>query len=143
MKKIIIALLFSLLLTGCFGEVGSGVITKTCIKNEEEEGLLIKKERIIKNESNNVLLVIYRDTIISDEKNEYFKALKNSYTSEVNVLKNSNVEATIEKNKDNELIVTYNFDYANLNSELKEKYNLTDLNHNQVKKFEEEGFSCK
>lgn len=143
MKKIIIALLFSLLLTGCFGEVGSGVITKTCIKSEEEEGLLIKKERIIKNESNNVLLVIYRDTIISDKKNEYFKALKNSYTSEVNVLKNSNVDATIEKNKDNELIVTYNFDYANLNSELKEKYNLTDLNHNQVKKFEEEGFSCK
>ena len=143
MKKLIFSLLLCLLLTGCFGEAGSGIITKTCTKTIEEEGLTITKERVIKNENNNIILVIFRDIITNNGDDNYFKALKNSYTSEVNSLNESNVLSTIDNEKDNELIVTYNFDYNNLDEMVKEKYELTDLNHNQVKKYEEEGFKCK
>lgn len=143
LKKLVFALLFCLLLTGCFGETGSGIITKTCTKTIEEEGLTITKERVIKNENNNIIVVIFRDTITNNGDDNYFKALKNSYTSEVNSLNESNVLSTIDNEKDEELIVTYNFNYSNLDDKLKEKYNLTDLNHNQVKKYEEEGFKCK
>ena len=143
MKKLIFALLFCLLLTGCFGETGSGIITKTCTKTIEEEGLTITEERVIKNENNNIILVIFRDIITNNGDDNYFKALKNSYTSEVNSLNESNVLSTIDNEKDKELIVTYNFNYKDLDEEIKEKYNLTDLNHNQVKKYEEEGLKCK
>lgn len=143
MKKLIFSLLFCLLLTGCFGETGSGIITKTCTKTIEEEGLTITEERVIKNENNNIIVVIFRDTITNNGDDNYFKALKNSYTSEVNSLNNNNVLSTIDNEKDKELIVTYNFNYSNLDEMVKEKYNLTDLNHNQVKRYEEEGFKCK
>ncbi len=143
MKKLIFMLLICLLLTGCFGETGSGIITKTCTKTIEEEGLTIKEERVIKNENNNVIVVIFRDTVTNNGDDNYFKALKNSYTSEVNSLNSNNVLSTIEDDKDKELIVTYNFNYNDLDDSVKEKYNLTELNHNQVKKYEEEGFKCK
>lgn len=143
MKKLIFVLLICLLLTGCFGETGSGIITKTCTKTIEEEGLTIKEERVIKNENNNVIVVIFRDTVTNNGDDNYFKALKNSYTSEVNSLNSNNVLSTIEDDKDKELIVTYNFNYNDLDDSVKEKYNLTELNHNQVKKYEEEGFKCK
>ena len=80
MKKLVFALLFCLLLTGCFGETGSGIITKTCTKTIEEEGLTITEERVIKNENNNIIVVIFRDTITNNGDDNYFKALKNSYT---------------------------------------------------------------
>lgn len=143
MKKLIFVLLICLLLTGCFGETGSGIITKTCTKTIEEEGLTIKEERVIKNENNNVIVVIFRDTVTNNGDDNYFKALKNSYTSEVNSLNSNNVLSTIEDDKDKELIVTYNFNYNDLDDSVKEKYNLTELNHNQIKKYEEEGFKCK
>ena len=143
MKKLIFSLLICLLLTGCFGEIGSGIITKTCTKTIEEEGLTITKERVIKNENNNIIVVIFRDTITNTGDDNYFRALKNSYTSEVNSLNSNNVLSTIDNEKDKELIVTYNFSYSNLDESVKEKYNLTDLNHNQIKKYEEEGFKCK
>lgn len=143
MKKLIFVLLICLLLTGCFGETGSGIITKTCTKTIEEEGLTIKEERVIKNENNNVIVVIFRDTVTNNGDDNYFKALKNSYTSEVNSLNSNNVLSTIEDDKDKELIVTYNFNYNDLDDSVKEKYSLTELNHNQIKKYEEEGFKCK
>lgn len=143
MKKILLTLLMSLLLTGCFGEVGSGIITKTCTKTIEEDGLIIKEERVVKNEGNNIILIIYKDTITNNGNDEYYKALINSYTSEVNSLKNDGITATIENDKDSELVVTYNFDYSVINEDIKEKYNFKELNSDQIKKYEEEGYSCK
>lgn len=142
MKKIIIMLMFSFLLTGCFGEVGSGIITKTCTKITEEEGIIIKEERIIKNENNNVILVIYQNTVTNNGDDTYFKALKNSYTSEVNILNNNNVSSQINVEKDKEFVVMYEFEYNKLSEEVKDKYNLTELNHDQIKKYEEQGFKC-
>lgn len=143
MRKIILILLISLLMTGCFGETGSGIITKTCTKTIDEDNISITQERVIKNENNNVIVVIFQDTIINNGNDNYFKALKNSYTSEANNLNNINVLATVNNEKDKELTVTYNFNYSDLDSTIKEKYNLTDLNHNQIKKYEEEGYKCK
>lgn len=142
MKKIIILLMFSFLLTGCFGEVGSGIITKTCTKITEEDGIIIKEERIIKNENNNVILVIYQNTVTNNGDDTYFKALKNSYTSEVNVLNSNGVSSQINVEKDKEFVVTYEFEYSKLTKEVKDKYNLTELNHEQIKKYEEQGFKC-
>ncbi len=143
MKKIIIILMFSFLLTGCFGEAGSGIITNTCTKVTEDDGIIIKEERIIKNENNNVILVMYHNTVTNNGDDKYFKALKNSYTSEVSNLSSVNVDAKIDLVKDKEFVVTYNFEYGKLSDEIKTKYDLTELNHNQVKKYEEQGFKCK
>lgn len=142
MKKIMLILMFSFLLTGCFGEAGSGIITKTCTKVTENDGITIKEERIIKNENNNVILVMYHNTVINNGDDTYFKALKNSYTSEVNNLNSNSVDAQINLEEAKEFVVTYNFEYNKLSDEIKNKYDLTELNHNQIKKYEEQGFKC-
>lgn len=142
MKKSVLILLCSFLLTGCLGEVGSGIITTTCIKKTEDEGLTIKEERIIKNENNNVILVLYRNTITNNGDDNYFKALKNSYTSEVNNLNSNNVLSSISDGEHQEFVVTYNFEYEKISTQIKEKYDLKELNHNQIKKYEESGFKC-
>lgn len=144
MKKIILILLFSFMLTGCFfGEVGSGLITKTCSKVTENENIKIIEEKIIKNQNNEVISVIYKDTVTNNGNKDYFKALKSSYISEINSLNNSNVLTEINEEIENEMIITYQFDYEKISDEIKNKYDLEKLNHIQIKKLEEQGYECK
>ena len=63
MRKIILILLISLLMTGCFGETGSGIITKTCTKTIDEDNISITQERVIKNENNKNAITIIPSTI--------------------------------------------------------------------------------
>ena len=143
-KKVFITLLSSILVSGCFfGEVGSGYITKTCTKVIDYEDVQVIEEKIVKSKENNIVSIIFNNTIKTEKLNTTFKSIKNSYISELNSL--SNLGLKVEKNEDieNTLIVSYEFDLSVINEELKNKYAFEELNHNQIKKYEKEGYECK
>lgn len=143
-KRIFVAILTSIFISGCFfGEVGSGYITKTCTKSFIYDNVEVIEERVIKSKDNNVVNIIFNNTITTNELNSTFKSIKNSYISELNDLSNYGLKT--EKNEEikNVLKVSYEFEYEIISEELKNKYNFVDLAHNQIKKYEEEGYDCK
>lgn len=143
-KRIFIALLSSILVSGCFfGEVGSGYITKTCTKVITYDEVEVIYEKVIKSKDNKVVTITFNNTITTDELSSTFKSIRNSYISELNDL--SSLGVNTEKNEDieNTLKVSYEFDQSVISQELKDKYDFEELNHNQIKKYEEEGYECK
>ncbi len=143
-KRIFITLLSSVLVSGCFfGEVGSGYITKTCIKVITYDEVEVTQEKVIKSKDNNVVTIIFNNTITTEKLNSTFKSIRNSYISEMNDL--NSLGLTTEKNEEieNTLRVSYEFEINNISEELKNKYDFEELAHNQIKKYEEEGYDCK
>lgn len=143
-KKIFVTLLSSILVSGCFfGEVGSGYITKTCTKTIDYDGVEVIEEKVIKSKENNVITITFNNTIKTEKTSSIFKSIKNSYISELNSL--SNLGLTTSKNEEieNTLTVSYEFDQSLISDEVKEKYAFEELAHNQIKKYEEEGYECK
>lgn len=143
-KKIIMTLLFSLFVSGCFfGEVGSGYITKTCSRITNYDDVEVIEERIIKSKENNVITITFNNTIKTSEINNTFKSIKNSYISEMNDLKSLGLR--VEKNEEEERVfkVSLEFNQDTISEKLKEKYDFEALTHNQLKKYEEEGYECK
>lgn len=143
MKKKYLILLLSLILTGCFfGEVGSGYTTKTCTKKTSLDDITLIEEKVIKQKDNNIVSIVIINKIAGEETST-FKSLKNSYLSEINNLKNLGISTNIISDLENEYSVSYEFDFSNISKELKEKYEFEDLFHNQIKKYEDEGYKCK
>lgn len=143
-KRIFITLLGSILVSGCFfGDVGSGYITKTCIKFTTYDQVEVIEEKIIKSKDNNLVTVTFNNTITTEKLNSTFKSIRNSYISEMNDL--SNLGLNTEKNEEveNTFKVIYEFEISNISEELKNKYDFEELTHNQLKKYEEEGYECK
>lgn len=147
MKKslLLVCMSLSILLTGCFfGDVGSGYITKECIRTTNYDDVSVVEKRIVKNKDNNVVSIQFNNIVSSsDEDNSILKAIKNSYISEMNDLKNKDLVTEIISDLDKEYGVSYLFEYDKISDELKEKYEFEELNHNQIKKYEEEGYECK
>lgn len=143
-KKIFVAVLSSFIVSGCFfGEVGSGYISKTCTKTIDYDGVEVIEEKVIKSKDNNVVSITFNNTIKTEKPNSIFKSIKNSYISELNSLSNLGLLTTKNEDIENTLIVSYEFDQSLISEELKEKYNFEELAHNQIKKYEEEGYECK
>lgn len=143
-KKIIMTLLLSLLVSGCFfGDVGSGYITKTCSKNINYGDVEVIEEKIITSKENNVVTITFNNIIKTNEINSAFKSIKNSYISEMNYL--NSLDLKVEKNDEEENVfkVSFEFDQDTISEEIKEKYGFEELNHNQIKKYEKEGYECK
>ena len=143
-KRIFITLLSSVLVSGCFfGEVGSGYITKTCTKVITYDEVEVTQEKVIKSKDNNVVTIIFNNTITTEKLNSTFKSIRNSYISEMNDL--NSLGLTTEKNEEieNTLRVSYEFEINNISEELRNKYDFEELAHNQIKKYEEEGYDCK
>lgn len=143
-KKIFVTLLSSIFVSGCFfGEVGSGYITKTCTRIIDYDNVQVIEEKVIKSKENNIMTIIFNNTITTEKPNSTFKSIKNSYVSELNSL--INLGLTTEKNEEieNTLIVSYEFDQSLISDDLKDKYAFEELAHNQIKKYEEEGYECK
>lgn len=143
-KKIFVAVLSSFIVSGCFfGEVGSGYISKTCTKTIDYDVVEVIEEKVIKSKDNNVVSITFNNTIKTEKPNSIFKSIKNSYISELNSLSNLGLLTTKNEDIENTLIVSYEFDQSLISEELKEKYNFEELAHNQIKKYEEEGYECK
>lgn len=142
MKNKYLIVLSSLILTGCFfGEVGSGYTTRNCIRETTLDGITLVEEKIIKQKDNNMISVLVVNKIVGEE-NSTVKSLKNSYLSEINNLKKLGIAANVVSDLKNEYSVSYEFDFSNISKELKEKYEFEDLFHNQLKKYEDEGYKC-
>lgn len=142
MKKKSLILLLSLVLTGCFfGEVGSGYITKTCTKETSLDDITIIEQKVVKQKDNNIVSIVVINKIIGDESST-FKSLKNSYLSEINNLKTLGIVTNVESDLEEEYLVSYEFDFSTISDEMKEKYEFEDLYHNQLKKYEDEGYKC-
>ena len=142
MKKKYLILGLLLLLTGCFfGEAGSGYTSKTCTLKTELEDITLIEEKIIKQKDNNIVSVTVTNKIMGKE-NSIFKSLKNSYLSEINNLKTLGIETNIISDLENEYSVSYILELDTISEELKDKYEFEDLFHNQLKKYEDEGYKC-
>lgn len=135
MKKLIIITTI-LLLTGCFGEVSKGYITKECKKEESANKINIKTNIKLKSNEGNL------ENLIISEKYETDKditSIINSKKSESNMYKNEK-GITIEINN-NEII--YNIDVINSSDLVKERFNLEEKTHKMIKKLEEKNYTCK
>ena len=136
-------LLLPLIITGCFfGEVGSGFTSKTCTRQTSINDITLIEEKVIKQKDNKIVSVVVSNRIVG-ESNETFKALQNSYLSEANNLKSLGIFVNINEEVKNEYSVSYEFDFSTLSEELKRKYEFKELYHNQLKKYEDEGYKCK
>lgn len=135
MKKLII-ITTTLLLTGCFGEVSKGYITKECKKEESANKINIKTNIKLKSNEGNL-----ENLIISEkyETNKDITSIINSKKSESNMYKNEK-GITIEINN-NEII--YNIDVINSSDLVKERFNLEEKTHKMIKKLEEKNYTCK
>lgn len=144
-KRLLLYIFFSVSLTGCFfGEVGSGYLTKECLRTIDYGDIKIIEKRIIKNKDNDVVSIEFHNTVSSvNKENITFKAIKNSYISELNDLKDKGLVTEIILDLDNEYGVSYLFEFNEMSDEIKEKYEFEELNHNQIKKYEEEGYECR
>lgn len=143
MKYKYLILLLVLMLTGCFfGEVGSGITSRVCTRETTIEEITLIEQKEIKQKNNEIINVLITNKIIGKE-NSTFKSLKNSYLSELNNLKLSGITTNVISDLDNEYSVSYQFDFNTISENLKEKYEFEDLFHNQIKKYEKEGYKCK
>lgn len=143
MKIKYLILLLPLIITGCFfGEAGSGFTSKTCTRQTSIDDITLIEEKVIKQKDNKIVSVVVSNKVVGDTS-ETFRALKNSYLSEVNNLKNLGIVVNINEEVKNEYSVSYELDFSTLSEELKRKYEFEDLYHNQLKKYEDEGYKCK
>lgn len=143
-KRIFVSLLSSILVSGCFfGEVGSGYITKTCTKVITYDKVEVTYEKVIKSKDNKIVTITFNNTVATDELNSTFKSIRNSYISELNNLNSLGVNTEKNEEVENTLKVSYEFDQSVISEDLKDKYDFEELNHNQIKKYEEEGYECK
>lgn len=135
MKKIIL-ISTMLLLTGCFGEAGKGYITKTCIKNESINGNNVNTNILIKSKTGTVEEITITETY--DEKLD-ITSITNSKKSEQNLYK-ENSGITIEIN-DN--VFTYTINTKEASELVKDRFNIKEEQHKQIKFYEDTGYTCK
>ncbi len=132
MKRILLILTI-ILLTGCLGEAGKGYITKQCKREENINGLQKQTEIKIKSLKGHVELIEIKETY---DKNLDLTSITNSKKSEQNSYKNIKIDI-------NENIFTYIIETKNLTEEEKQKYNVKNEQHQQIKTLEEQGYTCK
>lgn len=135
MKKIII-ILSALLLTGCLGETGKGYIIKECKKEENINGMNKEINIKIKSKQGDVETIEITETY---DKNLDIESITNSKKSEQNSYKNINGF----KLDINENIFTYTLETKKLTEEIKQRYNIKEEQHKQIKNYEENGYTCK
>lgn len=135
MKKYFL-LIITLLLTGCFGEVGKGYITKKCTKEENINGY--NKTTIIYLKSKQDEIEEIKIEEIYDESID-LSSINDSKKSEENLF-NQIKGATIEINNNK---FTYIVNLKESNDIIKEKFEIEEKAHKQLKKYEEQGYVCK
>ena len=141
MKKSYLILIITLMLTGCFGEVGSGITSKICTRETVIDDITLVEQKTLKQKDNKIISILIVNKIIGKE-NATYKSLKNSYLSESRNLSNLGVITTIKDDVEGEYSVSYELDFTSMPTELIEKYEIEDLYHEQLNKYKEEGYKC-
>lgn len=135
MKKKIF-LIIPLLLTGCLGEAGKGYITKTCTKNEIINGNNIETAIKIKAKQGNIETITIIETY---DKNMDLESITYSKKSEQNLFKQTTgATLNIEDNT-----FTYEINKKEASEIIIKRFNIQDEQHEQIKYYEEHGFTCK
>ena len=132
MKKIGI-ILMTFILTGCLGEAGKGYITKECKKTENINGMKKETEIKIRSKQGTVEEIIMTETY---DKNMDLESIYNSKKSEQNSYQNIKIEF-------NNNAFKYILNIEKLSEEEKEKYNIKEEQHKQIKQYEQDGYTCK
>lgn len=134
MKKYLI-LIIPMLLTGCLGEAGKGYITKTCTRKESINGNNLETTIKVKAKQGNIETI----TITEVYENINLESITNSKKSEQNLFKQT-TGATLNI-KDN--VFTYEINKNEADTIIKEKFNIMEEQHDQIKYYEENGYTCK
>ncbi|MBP3920620.1 MAG: hypothetical protein J6D28_03545 [Bacilli bacterium] len=134
MKKILLTITM-FLLTGCFGEIGKGIITKECKKNEIINGTTVDTNITIKSKEGNINSINITETYDSDD----LTSILNSKKSEKNMYRN---EPGISINI-NDKIITYEIDVTSINDFVINRFNINKETHKMLKYYEDNGFTCK
>ena len=135
MKKTLI-IITSLMLTGCLGETGKGYITKTCQKKELINGNDIETNIKIRSKQGKIETITITEIY---DKNMNLESITTSKKSEQNLFKQT-TGATLNID-DN--IFTYEIKNENASEIIKEKFNILDEQHKQIKYYEDNGYTCK
>ena len=130
MKKVVL-IVMSFMLTGCLGEVGQGVITKNCIKNEKDVNTSIE----IKSREGFLESIVITEVYNSDD----IDVILNSKMSEQNLYKQLN--GIVLDIDDNTFI--YSIDVNNTTDLVKERFHISEEQYKQIKYYEENGYTCK
>ena len=132
MKKYVL-LLIPFLLTGCFGEVGKGNLSTTCIKIEYSSNIVETKKYEIEFSKGNINKITYTNSFESDsiDMSNAIKSYKKSYENEVGV------DITINGNS-----IIYIFSYDEISDNIKKEFDLTSKYNDQIKKLKGSGFTC-
>lgn len=135
MKKIIL-ITIALLLTGCFGEVGKGYITKECNKQEYVNGINIRTTATLKSNQGDLVSL---EIIEKYETENDITTIVNSKRSEANMyISTKGITTNIENNA-----FTYNIDVTNASELVIERFNIQKETHKMIKYYEENGYTCK
>ena len=126
MKKYLV-LLIPLLMTGCFGNAGSGVLESTCTKTT---GVTIKEETTYN---------------FQYKKGDITKmTIKKSYTNEVGLDGYSKAWNTFEgvTSEVDGNTITFEMDINTISDEVKKDFNIEYNYNNQIKKLKDLGYTC-
>lgn len=135
MKKILLVSTI-LLLTGCFGEVGKGYITKTCTKQEQANEININTNITLKSNQGNLVSLIITEKY---ETENNLTSIINSKKSEANMYNSTTgITTNIENNT-----FTYTIDVTNAQDLVMERFNIEKEVHKMIKYYEENGYICK
>lgn len=135
MKKLVLTTTI-LLLTGCFGDVGKGYITKTCTKQEIINENIVTTTISIKSKKGDVEAIEITEEY---DENMNLTNILDSKKSEQNLYKKlKGITLEIDKS-----IFRYNIDVKNTDELIIQKFDIKKDQHNQIKHYETNGFTCK
>lgn len=146
MKYIKISFIIFLLFleTGCLlGEEGKGYLIKSCTLTENLDSVVKSEEIRITHKDDDIKLITMKKTYTNVGNQYVFSSLKDSIISEQNSLQGeAGLEITMENDKEF-LEIQYVFQYENVSDYVKRLYNIESPYHLQIKKLEEQGYTCK
>ena len=130
-KLVFLIFLLPLLLTGCFGESGSGNLTSICQKTIDTNVLKETDTYTINYKEGNISTIIlvksYTGMNLESSLITYQKSYENSKGVHIDVGEND---------------ITYNFDMLKVSDEIKKVFDLKDTYNEQVKLLKDIGFTC-
>lgn len=138
MKKVLLGLCCTLVLTGCGGK------TLTCTMSEKENGMEMKqKVALTFKDDKNVKGKMEVSIKIGDEGKEYLDLMKGMLDAAFEEYEEAGLKVD-SKSKKNSLTISVKYDVDKLTDELKKDLDYSDTTYEETKKqLEDEGYTCK